>query len=342
LPNWLIVPKQMKKITKKTYLDWYENMYFWRKFEDKLAQVYINQKVRGFLHLYNGQEAVLAGALHAMDLTQDRMITAYRNHVQPIAMGVDPKRVMAELYGKATGTSQGLGGSMHIFSKEHRFYGGHGIVGGQIPLGAGLAFADKYFKRNAVTLTFMGDGAMRQGSLHETFNLAMLWKLPVVFCVENNGYAMGTSVERTASHSELWKMGLAYEMPCKPVDGMKPETVAKELDEAIQRARRGDGPTFLEIRTYRFRGHSMSDAQHYRTKAEVVEKQKEDPIIYIRDIITKKKYASEKQLDEIDKKVRELVNECEKFADESPYPDKKVMYDAVYDQEDYPFLSHKL
>jgi len=317
-------------------------MYFWRKFEDKLAQVYIKQKVRGFLHLYNGQEAVLAGALHAMDLTKDRMITAYRNHVQPIAMGVDPKRVMAELYGKGTGTSQGLGGSMHIFSKEHRFYGGHGIVGGQIPLGAGLAFADKYFKRDAVTLTFMGDGAMRQGSLHEAFNLAMLWKLPVVFCVENNGYAMGTSVARTASHSEIWKMGLAYEMPCRPVDGMKPETVAKELDEAIQRARRGEGPSFLEIRTYRFRGHSMSDAQHYRTKAEVMEKQKEDPITYVRDTITKKKYASIKQLDEVDKRVRELVGECEKFADESPYPEKNVMYDAVYDQEDYPFLSHKL
>jgi pyruvate dehydrogenase E1 component alpha subunit len=154
----------MKKITKATYLKWYEDMLFWRKFEDKLAQVYIQQKVRGFLHLYNGQEAILAGSLHVMDLTKDKMITAYRNHVQPIGMGVDPRRVMAELYGKKTGTSQGLGGSMHIFSKEHRFYGGHGIVGGQIPLGAGLAFADKYFKRDAVTLTFLGDGAARQGS----------------------------------------------------------------------------------------------------------------------------------------------------------------------------------
>ena len=247
----------MKKITKQTYLDWYENMMFWRKFEDKLAQVYINQKVRGFLHLYNGQEAVLAGALHAMDLTKDKMITAYRCHVQPIGMGVDPKRVMAELYGKATGTSQGLGGSMHIFSKEHRFYGGHGIVGGQIPLGAGLAFGDKYHNTGGVTLTFMGDGATRQGALHETFNLAMLWKLPVVFCVENNGYAMGTSVERTANHSEIWKLGLGYDMPCRPVDGMKPEMVAKELDEAIARARKGEGPTILEIRTYRYRGHSM-------------------------------------------------------------------------------------
>lgn len=212
----------MQKITKETYIKWYEDMLFWRKFEDKLAAVYIQQKVRGFLHLYNGQEAVLAGALHAMDLSKDKMITAYRNHVQPIGMGVDPKRVMAELYGKATGTSQGLGGSMHIFSKEKGFYGGHGIVGGQIPLGAGMAFGDKYHNRGAVTLCYMGDGAVRQGSLHETFNMAMLWKLPVVFICENNGYAMGTSVERTANHTDIWKLGLGYEMPCGPVDGMNP------------------------------------------------------------------------------------------------------------------------
>lgn len=332
----------MKRITKKTYLDWYENMLFWRKFEDKLAQVYINQKVRGFLHLYNGQEAVLAGALHVMDLGKDRMITAYRNHVQPIGMGVDPRKVMAELYGKSTGTSHGLGGSMHIFSKEHRFYGGHGIVGGQIPLGAGLAFADKFFKRDSVTLTFMGDGATRQGSLHETFNLATLWKLPVVFCVENNGYAMGTSVERTASHSEIWKLGLGYDMPSRPVNGMKPEEVAKELGIAMERARKGEGPSFLEIRTYRYRGHSMSDAQHYRTKDEVSEKQKQDPITYVKDVILKKKYATLLQIKEIDQRVKDLVTECEKFADESPYPDTNIMYDSVYEQDDYPFISHKL
>jgi len=331
----------MKKITKETYLNWYEEMYFWRKFEDKLAQVYIQQKVRGFLHLYNGQEAVLAGALHAMDLTKDRMITAYRNHVQPIGMGEDPKRVMAELYGKATGTSQGLGGSMHIFSKEHRFYGGHGIVGGQIPLGAGLAFADKYFKRDAVTLTYMGDGATRQGSLHETFNMAMNWKLPVVFCVENNGYAMGTTVERTANHSDIYKLGLGYEMPCKAIDGMKPEIVAKEMYEAIERARRGDGPTFLEIRTYRYRGHSMSDAQHYRTKEEVKQKQKEDPILHVLNIIYENEWATEEEIKEIDKRVRDRVAECEKFAEESPFPESNVMFDTVYEQEDYPFLPKK-
>ena len=268
----------MKKITKKTYLDWYKNMLFWRKFEDKLAAVYIQQKVRGFLHLYNGQEAVLAGALHALDLSKDKMITAYRNHVQPIGMGVDPKRVMAELYGKATGTSHGLGGSMHIFSKEHNFFGGHGIVGGQIPLGAGLAFADKYFDRKAVTLTYFGDGAARQGVLHETLNMAMNWKLPVVFVVENNGYAMGTSVARTANHEEIWKFGLAYEMPCKKVDGMNPVKVAEAVYEAAEHARSGKGPVFLEMKTYRYRGHSMSDAQHYRTKDEVTEYKQIDPL----------------------------------------------------------------
>jgi pyruvate dehydrogenase E1 component alpha subunit len=332
----------MKKITKKTYLNWYEEMSFWRKFEDKLAQVYIQQKVRGFLHLYNGQEAILAGSLHAMDLTKDRMITAYRNHVQPIGMGVDPKRVMAELYGKGTGTSQGLGGSMHIFSKEHRFYGGHGIVGGQIPLGAGLAFADKYFKRDNVTLCFLGDGAARQGSLHETLNMAVNWNLPVVFCVENNGYAMGTSVKRTSSHEDIWKLGLGYEMPCGPVDAMNPVKVAEAMDEAIDRARSGKGPTFLDLKTYRYRGHSMSDAQKYRTKDEVEEYQKIDPIAQVKEVILEKKYATEEELKEMDKHVKERVKECEQFADESDFPEKSVMYDVVYEQEDYPFIPHKL
>lgn len=332
----------MKKITKEVYLKWYEDMLFWRKFEDKLAAVYIQQKVRGFLHLYNGQEAVLAGSLHAMDLSKDKMITAYRNHVQPIGMGVDPKRVMAELFGKATGTSQGLGGSMHIFSKEKGFFGGHGIVGGQIPLGAGMAFADKYFKREAVTLCYMGDGAVRQGSLHEAFNLAMLWQLPVVFVCENNGYAMGTSVARTAHSTDIWKLGLGYEMPCGPVDGMNPVKVAEAMDEAIERARSGGGPTFLEMKTYRYRGHSMSDAQHYRTKDEVEEYKKIDPITQVLDVIKEKKYATDEEIEAVGKQVKDKVKECEKFAEESPFPDKNVMYDVVYAQEDYPFLPHKL
>ncbi len=332
----------MKEITKEVYLNWYEDMLFWRKFEDKLAALYIQQKVRGFLHLYNGQEAVLAGALHVMDLSKDKMITAYRNHVQPIGMGVDPKKVMAELLGKATGTSQGLGGSMHIFSKEKGFYGGHGIVGGQIPVGAGIAFADKYFETGGVTLTYFGDGAARQGSLHEAFNMAMLWKLPVVFICENNGYAMGTSVERTANHTEIWKLGRGYEMPSGPVDGMNPEKVALALHEAMERARRGEGPTFLEMKTYRYRGHSMSDAQHYRTKDEVEEYKKIDPITQVLDIIKEKGYATNEEIEIIDNRVKDMVNECEQYAEESPYPDLDVMYDVVYDQKDYPFLPHKL
>jgi len=249
--------------------------------------------------------------------------------------------VMAELYGKATGTSQGLGGSMHIFSKEHRFFGGHGIVGGQIPLGAGIAFADKYFKRDAVTLTFLGDGAARQGSLHEALNMAMLWKLPVVFCVENNGYAMGTSVARTASHTDIWKLGLGYDMPCGPVDAMNPVKVAEAMDIAIKRARKGDGPTFLELKTYRYRGHSMSDAQLYRTKEEVGEYMKIDPITQVLDVIKEKKYATQKEIDAMDKRVKERVAACEKFAEESPFPDKNVMYDVVYEQKNYPFIAHK-
>ena len=332
----------MKKITKETYINWYKDMLFWRKFEDKLAAVYIQQKIRGFLHLYNGQEAVLAGALHSMELGKDKMITAYRNHVQPIGMGVDPKRVMAELYGKKTGTSQGMGGSMHIFSKEKGFYGGHGIVGGQIPLGAGLAFADKYFGRDAVTITYFGDGAARQGSLHETFNLAMLWKLPVVFVVENNYYAMGTSVDRTASHSDIWKLGLGYEMPSEPVDGMNPVAVAKAMDKALKHARSGKGPYFLEMKTYRYRGHSMSDAQKYRTKDEVAEYKKIDPITQVLKVIEDKKYLTEKQIKKINEDVKAKVLECEKFAEESPFPKVQQMYDMVYEQKDFPFLKHHL
>jgi pyruvate dehydrogenase E1 component alpha subunit len=326
------------KITKKTYINWYRNMLLWRKLEDKASALYIQQKIRGFLHLYNGQEAILAGCREAIDPTKDKMITAYRNHVQPIAMGVEPKHVMAELMGKITGCSKGNGGSMHMFSKEHNFFGGHGIVGGQIPLGAGLAFADKYNGSDAVTLCFMGDGAVRQGSLHETFNLAMLWKLPVVFIVENNGYAMGTSVERTANHTEIWKLGLGYEMPSEPVDGMDPVAMTKAVEKAVARARKGEGPTFLEAKTYRYKGHSMSDAQHYRTKNEVSEYQKIDPINTTLEVIKKNKYASENEIEAINQEVKETIADAIQFAEESPFPVKQDLYDSVYEQEDYPFI----
>lgn len=326
-----------KKITKSVYLKWYEDMLFWRKFEDKAAALYIQQKIRGFLHLYNGQEAVLAGSAFAME-ENDRMITAYRNHVQPIALGVDPRKIMAELCGKVAGTSQGNGGSMHMFSKEHNFFGGHGIVGGQIPLGAGLAFADKYLETGAVSLTYMGDGAVRQGAFHETLNLAMLWNLPVIFIVENNGYAMGTSVERTANHTDIYKLGLGYEMPCEPVDGMDPTKVYAAVQEAADRARNGGGPTLLEMRTYRYKGHSMSDAQHYRTKDEVAEYQQRDPIGIVEKILLDKKYASAKDIEAINDRVKDLVKECVDYADASPFPTADNLYKNVYIQDDYPFI----
>jgi pyruvate dehydrogenase E1 component alpha subunit len=328
----------MKEFSKEVYLKWYEDMAMWRRFEDKCRSLYLKQKIRGFLHLYNGQEAIPAGFTHAMDLTKDSMITAYRCHVHPMAMGVDPKRIMAELCGKATGTSQGMGGSMHIFSKEKRFYGGHGIVGGQIPLGAGIAFGDKYFNRGAVNICFMGDGAVRQGALHETFNMAMNWKLPVVFVCENNQYAMGTSVKRSANHEDIYKLGLGYEMPCAPVDAMDPEKVAEAAFEAIDRARRGDGPTFLECRTYRFRGHSMSDAEPYRSKEEVSIKKDEDPLLLVRNRILANGWATEEILSVIDQEARDFVDECVAFAENSPNPDLENLYKYVYSEPNYPFI----
>ena len=325
------------KFSKETYLKWYKDMLLWRKFEDKTSALYIQQKIRGFLHLYNGQEAVLAGSIYAMDIKKDKMITAYRDHVQPIAMGVSPNHIMAELFGKSTGCSGGKGGSMHMFSKEHNFFGGHGIVGGQVPLGAGIAFADKYNENDAVTLCYMGDGAVRQGAVHEAFNMAMMWKLPVVFICENNGYAMGTSVERTANHSDIWKLGLSYEMPCAPVDGMDPVAVAESVKEAVDRARKGDGPTFLEMKTYRYKGHSMSDAQKYRTKDEVAEYQKIDPISKVLDTIKKNKWATDKEIQAIQDQVKATVKEAVDFAESSPFPSNDSLYQNVY-AEEYPFI----
>ena len=326
-----------KKFDKKAYLKSFYDMLLWRKFEEKCAALYIQQKIRGFLHLYNGQEAILSGLINSIDPKKDKVITAYRCHVLPIAMGLHPKYVMAELLGKATGSSNGKGGSMHMFSKEFNCFGGHGIVGGQIPLGAGIAFADKYNKNDAVTVCFMGDGAVRQGVLHETFNMAMNWSLPVIFVCENNGYAMGTSVERTANHTDIWKLGLGYEMPCSPVDAMEPENVAYAMDIAVKRAREGKGPTFLECKTYRYKGHSMSDAQHYRTKEEIEDYKKIDPITYVLNIIKSKKYASLKQIETIEKEVKELVAECVEFAESSPFPNPKDLYDDIYDGP-YNFL----
>ncbi len=329
------------RASRNLYLKWYEDMLLWRKIEDKASALYIQQKIRGFLHLYNGQEAVLAGCATAIEMGKDNMITAYRNHVHPIAMGVEPKYVMAELMGKKTGTSQGNGGSMHMFSKEKKFFGGHGIVGGQIPLGAGIAFADKYRETGAVTLTFLGDGAVRQGAFHEAVSLAATWDLPVVFIIENNGYAMGTSVERQTNVTELHQLGSGYGIPHRAADGMDPLEVANEVKEAVEHARRGNGPSLLELKTYRYKGHSMSDAQKYRTREEVAGYQKTDPISVIRAEILKKNYANEKQLKEIDDRVKQVVNNAVTFAEESEFPTVEDLYNTVYIQEGYPFIKEK-
>jgi pyruvate dehydrogenase E1 component alpha subunit len=325
------------EITKDTYLQWYESMVLMRKFEEKAGQLYGQQKIRGFCHLYIGQEAVLAGTMSVMK-PEDSMITAYRDHAHALAVGMSANEVMAELYGKATGCSKGKGGSMHMFSKEKKFFGGHGIVGGQIPLGAGMAFAEKYNGTTNVSICYMGDGAVRQGALNETFNMAMLWKLPVIFVCENNGYAMGTSVARTTNMVDLYKIGLGFDMPCAPVDGMDPIAVHNAMDEAIQRARSGDGPTFLEMRTYRYKGHSMSDPAKYRTKEELEEYKAKDPIEVLKKNIIDNKYAEETWIEEINQKVKNIVDEAVKFSEESPWPEPAELYKDVYAQENYPFI----
>lgn len=325
------------KFSKEQYLKWYESMLLMRKFEEKTGQVYVQQKIKGFCHLYIGQEAIVAGTVSATR-KEDKHITAYRDHAHPIGLGLHPKYVMAEMYAKITGCSKGKGGSMHIFSKEHNFVGGHGIVGGQIPLGAGIAFAEKYMGTENVCVCSMGDGAVRQGALHEAFNMAMLWKLPVIFIVENNRYAMGTSVERTSNVHDLWKLGLAYDMPSKPVDGLSVEAVHEAMEEAVARARRGDGPTFLEMKTYRYKGHSMSDAQTYRTKDEVKEYQLQDPIEKVLKTLRDNKWIDDAGVETIEGNVKALVEESVKFAEESPYPDPDELYKDVYAEPNYPFL----
>ena len=323
--------------SKEQYMYWYESMQLQRRFEEKAGQLYGQQKIRGFCHLYIGQEACSSGS-HSALTKDDKWITAYRDHGIPLALGSDPKAVMAELFGKQTGSSKGKGGSMHIFDKSVNFMGGHGIVGAQIPLGAGIGFAEKYNKTKNLCITFMGDGAVRQGALHEAFNMAMLWKIPVIFVVENNGYAMGTSVERTSNVIDLYTLAEAYDMPAEPVDAMSVIAVHEAVSRAAERARAGEGPTFLEFRTYRYRGHSMSDPQKYRSKEEVEDYKHRDPIEQIKAIILEKGVATEEELTAIDQKIKGRVDEAVKFADESPFPPAEEAYKDVYVQKDYPFL----
>ncbi|MEX1133190.1 MAG: pyruvate dehydrogenase (acetyl-transferring) E1 component subunit alpha [Flavobacteriales bacterium] len=322
---------------KETYLRWFKEMILMRRFEEKTGQLYTMQKFGGFCHLYIGQEAILAGMITAVRPT-DRFITGYRDHAHPLVLGTPAKNVMAELFGKSTGTSKGKGGSMHYFDKQRNLFGGHGIVGGQIGLGAGIAFADRYRGEDHVTLCFMGDGAVRQGILHETFNMAMVWKLPVVFIIENNNYAMGTSVERTSNVHDLSTLGESYDMPGLGVNGMRCEDVHEAIAMACEHARSGKGPYLLDIKTYRYKGHSMSDPQKYRTKEEVEGYKKQDPIEQVRDTLMEKKWASEEEIQAMDDAAKKVVEEAVKFAEDSPALPDDELYTDVYHQTDYPFI----
>lgn len=326
------------KFSKETYLYWYELMQLIRQFELMAEEKYkMDGKIRGFFHAYIGQEAIAAGCMTATR-PEDLYITAYRDHGLAIAKGVSVDSCMAELYGKATGCAKGKGGSMHFFGKDVNFYGGHGIVGAQIGTAAGLAFAEKYRDTDNVVLCYFGDGAARQGMLHETFNLAMLWKLPVIFICENNNYAMGTSIERTSNVVDIYKLGDAYEMPADTIDGMSAEAVHEGVGRAVKRAREKGGPTLLEIKTYRYKGHSISDPQKYRTKEEVDEYKSKDPIQQVRTTILQNKFSTEEELASIDKRVDEIVANSVKFAEESPWPDDDEVLKDVYMDQNYPFI----
>jgi pyruvate dehydrogenase E1 component alpha subunit len=327
-----------QKFSKETYLYWYELMQLIRQFESKSEEMYkMAGKIRGFFHVYNGQEAIAAGCMTATN-HEDPFITGYRDHGLALAKGMSPNAAMAELYGKATGCSKGKGGSMHLFDKENYFFGGHGIVGAQIGTGAGLAFAEQYRGSKNVVLCFFGDGAARQGMLHEVFNLAMLWKLPVVFICENNNYAMGTSIERTSNVIDIYKLADAYDMPSDKIDGMTPELVHEGVARAVKRARDGEGPTLLEMKTYRYKGHSVSDPQKYRSKDEVEEYKNQDPITKVAKTILDNKFASEAELKAIDDKISVIVEASVKFAEESPWPDDSEVLKDVYIDQNYPFI----
>ncbi len=316
--------------SKKALFELYHKMLLIRRFEEKAGQLYGMGHIGGFCHLYIGQEAVVVG-IESIKKVGDQNITSYRDHGHMLACGMDPKMVMAELTGRSTGYSKGKGGSMHMFSKSKGFYGGHGIVGAQVPLGAGIAFANKYKKNKHVSFTYFGEGAANQGQVYETFNMASLWKLPVVFVIENNQYAMGTSIVRASSTEEMFARGLAFNIPGKAVNGMDVLEVAKEASDAADHCRSGNGPFILEMKTYRYRGHSMSDPAKYRTREEVQKMREEkDPIDTLRSLLIKKHKVSEKEFKAKDSEIKAIVTEASDFALNSPEPDIKELWTDVY------------
>ncbi|MGH6684537.1 MAG: pyruvate dehydrogenase (acetyl-transferring) E1 component subunit alpha [Pseudolabrys sp.] len=316
-------------IDKAQLLKAYRDMLLIRRFEERAGQLYGMGLIGGFCHLYIGQEAVVVG-VQAAQRAGDQVITAYREHGHMLANGMDPKRVMSELTGRATGYSKGKGGSMHMFSAEKHFFGGHGIVGAQVPLGTGLAFANKYRGNDNVTVTYFGDGAANQGQVYESFYRAELWKLPVVYIIENNQYAMGTSVERSSAETHFFKRGSSFNIEGRQVDGMDVEAVHQAASEALAWCRAGKGPIILEMKTYRYRGHSMSDPAKYRSREEVTAvREKRDPIDHLGQRLLAQRLASEDDLKAIDKEIRSVVNTAAEYATESPEPDPADLYSDV-------------
>ncbi|WP_455477357.1 pyruvate dehydrogenase (acetyl-transferring) E1 component subunit alpha [Bartonella sp. B41] len=320
---------QIASFTKEEELDAYSKMLLIRRFEEKAGQLYGMGLIGGFCHLYIGQEAVVVGTLKATK-EGDQVITSYRDHGHMLAVGMSPRGVMAELTGRQGGFSKGKGGSMHMFSKEKHFYGGHGIVGAQVPIGSGLAFSNQYLGKNSVTLVYFGDGAANQGQVYESFNMASLWKLPVVYIIENNQYAMGTSVARASADIDFSRRGLSFEIPGIAVDGMDVRAAKGAADEAIAWARSGKGPIILDMQTYRYRGHSMSDPAKYRSKEEVQKIKEEcDPIDQVKNRILEQGLASEDDLKSIDKEVRAIVADAANFAQMDKEPDASELYTDV-------------
>lgn len=312
-------PAVASPYSKDLLLTMYRKMYLIRRFEERAGQQYTLGKIAGFCHLYIGQEAVAVGPIEAIR-KDDYMLSAYRDHGQPLARGSDAGMVMAELFGRGTGYSKGKGGSMHIFDIEHQFYGGYGIVGGQIPLAAGMAFASRYRNEDRVTVCYFGDAAANQGALHETFNMASKWKLPVIYICENNRYGMGTAISRTSAVPEIYKRAAAYDMRGEPVDGMDVLKMYEAVKDAAAWCRAGKGPVLLEANTYRFRGHSMADPATYRTKQEVEEERKGDPIPKLREYALKNGLGADADFEHIEEEVKAQVDAAVKFADESPEP----------------------
>ena len=329
--------KSVIRHSKETYLNWYEVMLRVRMFEQAALKAYSQQKIRGFCHVYIGQEAIAAGLTSALR-PSDKVVTAYRQHGIALSRGLTARSCMAELFGKETGCVKGKGGSMHFFSKELNYFGGNGIVGAQIPIGTGIAFAENYNETDDLAVCMFGDGAARQGSLYESFNMAMSWKLPVLYICENNGYAMGTSVSRTSNVTQIHQIGDAFDMPNEAVDGMSPEAVHEALEKAANSIRAGNGPYFLEINTYRYRGHSVSDPAKYRTKEELEHYKNLDPVNTTASKIVDDNIATQKDVDAIKKKIKEEIEDAVQFAEQSSFPDPSELYKDNYVQEDYPFI----